>query len=698
MRGFRWVLLGVPVLLALFGPLFVDEGPRGVAFGEVGPLGEDFVGRDVLAQVVLGGQSVVLIALGATAVAYGIGVPWGLGAALARRRWVDEVVMRPLDLLLALPSLLVLLVVAGLGGGGVGVLVVVVAVVMAPEVVRVVRAAALPAATGHVVEAMRQQGEGWWRTAAYVGRTALTTLVADVGVRLTSSVYLVASAAFLGVGLAPDASDWAVMVDRNQVGLAISPWAVVVPALLLVALSVGINLVLDGRVAQARPVRDVPAGETTRVTGLTVTVAGRRLVDDVSFEVAPGRVLALVGESGSGKTTTALALLGEAPGEVEGQVRVGGRVAFVPQHPSTALNPVRRIGPVLDEVARVHGTDPAAALAAVGLPADRAFRRRLPHQLSGGQQQRLVLAHALLTDPALVVADEPTTGQDPHHRGEIADRLRELAARGSAVLLLSHDLDLVRDLADAVLVLDGGRVVGSALPAPQPGPAPRATPTGDPVLRVDGLRVAHRRTPVLDGVTLDLRRDECVAVTGRSGQGKTTLARALAGLHRPEAGEITAHGRVHYVFQDARQSFDDRRPVLDQVARTAVRLRGLPTPRARAEAVSLLGALGVAESTAARRPGALSGGELKRAALVRALLAEPAVLVCDEVTAGLDAASKRLVLDLLGARPAALVLVTHDPDAVAHLADRTLDARDGGLHDHDHAQPREGQAHAQPGL
>ncbi|MCG8918438.1 ATP-binding cassette domain-containing protein [Actinokineospora sp. PR83] len=659
--------------------------------------------------------------------------------------------MRPLDLVLAVPSLLVLVLVAGLSSPGTATLVGVVVVVLVPEVARVVRAAALPAASGPVVEAMRMQGEGWWRTSGgYVGRSVLPTVVADLGVRFTSSVYLVASAAFLGVGVAPDASDWAVMVDRNQGGSYLVPWAVVVPALLIVSLSVGVNLLFDAHStatpraggrrtpravaddpAAAPPVvtptpatspadapptgtppvdnpassgesRQTPAvgsirglqrtddlagsGLAARVRDLRVVVDGRPVVDGVSFELPAGKVLALVGESGSGKTTTALALLGEAPGDVHGDVATAGFVGFVPQHPSTVLNPVRRIGGVLREVVRARkpGTDPGPVvrdvLTRVGLDSAWRFRRRLPHQLSGGQQQRLVLAQTLIGDPAVVIADEPTTGQDSLSRGEVAAQLKGLADRGVGVLLLSHDLDLVDELADDVLTLHAGVPTETRPPEPTPTPAPKPPPTGPTVLSVDGLSVGYRRNRVLDGVSLRLAADECVAITGRSGQGKTTLARAIAGLHRPSAGTITVDGGVQYVFQDARLSFDDRRPVLDQVARTAVRLRGLSTPDARDEAAALLRTLGLDRATAARRPGALSGGELRRAALARALLARPRVLVCDEITAGLDARTRRVVLDHLADLDLALVVVTHDEAAVARLADRTLAVQEGGLH------------------
>jgi peptide/nickel transport system permease protein len=197
-------------------------------------------------QVLHGGRPVVLTALGAGALAYLVALPVGLLAALTHRRWLEELLMRPLDVLISVPSLLLILLVASVFTPGAVGLALLVALVNVPDAARLVRAAATDAAARPVVEALRLQGETWWRTAVvHVGRSILRTLGADAGTRLTGVLYLVATAAFLGVGVAPDAADWAVMVDRNRTGLFVQPWAVVVPALLIVALTTGTNLLFD---------------------------------------------------------------------------------------------------------------------------------------------------------------------------------------------------------------------------------------------------------------------------------------------------------------------------------------------------------------------------------------------------------------------------------------------------------------------
>ncbi|MGX1975931.1 ABC transporter permease subunit [Streptomyces kronopolitis] len=292
MRRRRWacalIVLAVPLLLALLGPLFAGEpGPRGASFTTGGGhgAGTDFVGRDVWRQVLLGGRPVVLAALAATALAYAVALPLGLCGALTHRRWLDELLTRPLDVLLAVPSLLLVLLVAAVVRPGAAGIALLVALVNIPDATRAVRAAAAEAAARPVVEALRMQGESWARTAlGCVGRAALRTLAADAGVRLTGVLYLVATASFLGVGAAPDAADWAVMVDRNRTGMFVQPWAVALPALLIVALTMGTNLLFDaalaGRTPRPAPGRERPPAPEPPPADATSPAPGRNEKDE----------------------------------------------------------------------------------------------------------------------------------------------------------------------------------------------------------------------------------------------------------------------------------------------------------------------------------------------------------------------------------------------------------------------------------
>ncbi|WP_016909236.1 ABC transporter ATP-binding protein [Streptomyces xiaopingdaonensis] len=492
-----------------------------------------------------------------------------------------------------------------------------------------------------------------------------------------------------------------------------------------------------------------------RARELTARAGDAVLVDGVDLDVAAGAVTALVGPSGSGKTTTALALLGESePGvRLAGSVLVaghevvagggdahvlGGTVAYMPQHPAATLNPARRVGAVLTELARLHapedGADRSAArrqarataaraLRRAQLPDDRGTLRRFPHQFSGGQRQRLALAQVLACRPRAVVLDEPGTGLDPATRLAVASELTALADDGIAVLLLSHDHALVRRLAQHVVRLEEGRVTAQGLPGevlpdrrsfavgptlPQPRPVDARPPEARPaVLETQGLTAwlrPGRRDAVLHDVALRLDPAECLGVAGRSGSGKTTLARCVAGLHERRDGRLLLDGRplpllrdrsteqrrrVQYVWQEVRGSFDERRTVLDQVARTAVRLRGLDRDRATEEAAALLARLDVAEETAARPPASLSGGQLQRAALARALLAEPDVLLCDEITSALDEHATGLVTGELARareeRGTAVVWIGHDIPLLGAVADRVVVLEAGRVAEHGEA-------------
>ncbi|ROO87702.1 peptide/nickel transport system permease protein [Actinocorallia herbida] len=243
----RRLLLTIPLFIALAGPwLASDSGAvTGTSYDPGGGwLGTDFAGRDVWQQILLGGRTLVVVAFTATAGAYLFGALWGLTAATARSRLVDEALMRPLDLLLAVPALFLMLLLATLlPASG---LTWIVMLIHLPDVARLVRATALEAAHGPLMDALRMQGESWWRTTVrHVGGSAARVVAADAGTRLTGTLYLVAAASFLGIGVAPDAADWAVMIERNRAGTLLNPWAALAPALMIIMLSVGLNLAFD---------------------------------------------------------------------------------------------------------------------------------------------------------------------------------------------------------------------------------------------------------------------------------------------------------------------------------------------------------------------------------------------------------------------------------------------------------------------
>ncbi|ODU06402.1 MAG: hypothetical protein ABS81_04645 [Pseudonocardia sp. SCN 72-86] len=716
-------ILAVLVLLVVVVGPFVAPWPPGETVGRpftgISPehlLGTDKLGRDVLSRLLHGGWRLLLITTAALACAYTVALPLGLLAGLRRR--ADGWVMRPVDVLVVLPWFLLLAVLATVAGRGAPALLTAGALATLPWVVRLVRTAALDEASAGYVEAAVARAEPWRRIAwREVVPNIAPVVLADAGMRLTATLSVVTVGGYLGLGLPPDVPDWALAVATNQSGITLQPWAVLAPALMIVALVVSVNLLVDARsdgtlATGARRTGTASDTAVVEVRGLTVAGAdGHLLLAEADLTLRAGRGLAVVGASGAGKSTLArgiTATLGPglaATGDVALRRADGapGRVlGWVPQDPALALNPGLRISAQLRDVLRAHHrrADTAAvraALAEVGLPDDRAFSRRYPHALSGGQQQRVLVALALVGGPAVLVLDEPTTGLDPAAVTGVLDLLRGLRARGVGLIVVTHALPLVLDLVDDVAVLDAGRVVsvGPAAPTtlPQVDDAlPRTVrPTTAPLLAVRGLAAGYGRARVVADVDLDVGVGECVGVVGHSGSGKSTLARCLVGLHPPDTGTIALdgsvlarragsrsraqRGAVQFVVQNPARSLNPRHTVGEEL-RAPIRIFGTTD-----EPSELLRRVGLGTELLDRRTDRLSGGQQQRVAIARALAAGPRLLVCDEITASLDPHNRQAVIDLLDRlrdeAGLSILFVSHDMEAVTGLADRIVTVTGG---------------------
>ncbi|MFG3018696.1 dipeptide ABC transporter ATP-binding protein [Streptomyces sp. NPDC048254] len=489
-------------------------------------------------------------------------------------------------------------------------------------------------------------------------------------------------------------------------------------------------------------------GPLLEVAGLEVRFDGRPAVRGIDLALDRGEVLGLVGESGSGKSATALAVLGLLPGNaaVRGSVRLegtellgapereltrirGGRVSMVFQDPLSAFTPVYRIGDQIAEAVRAHqdiSREKAAARAVelldlVGIPEPALRARSFPHEFSGGMRQRAMIAMAMADDPALILADEPTTALDVTIQAQVLDVLRTAQREtGAAVLLVSHDLGVVAGTADRVAVMRDGRVVEqgpvddvfgrprepytrellAAVPRLDATRRPRPG-SGEPVLRVRGLTrtfpvlkgTAFRRRVgtvyAVDGVDLDVRRGETLALVGESGSGKSTTLFELLELGRPEGGSVELFGqepgkldkagikalrrRMQIVFQDPMASLDPRMPVGDIVAEP-LRTQGAGKAVVGRRVRELLAQVGLDPAHAERFPHEFSGGQRQRIGIARALSVEPELLVLDEPVSALDVSVQAGVLDLLQRLKEELGLaylfVSHDLSVVRNIADR----------------------------
>jgi peptide/nickel transport system ATP-binding protein len=461
------------------------------------------------------------------------------------------------------------------------------------------------------------------------------------------------------------------------------------------------------------------------VQGLRIAIAGRTVVDDVSFTVDPGECVAIVGESGAGKSLTARALLGLLPesavvsasrlqiegtdaarlGEPGWRTLRGRTIALVTQDALAALDPLRRIGREVAEPMEIHGLHRddrdgrvLELLTSVSMPDPPRHARSRPHELSGGMRQRALIASALAADPTVLVADEATTALDATVQARILDLLREIADAGTAVVFISHDFAAVRRVADRVLVMRDGVIVeqgtvDEVMHAPRSGytraliaastPDPRASRGVEsvPLLQAQGVSVAFDRPAVVDA-TFTLAAGRTLGVVGESGSGKTTLVRMLVGVQHPDAGELVwaSPQRVQFVHQNPLGAFDPRWTIARSL-REALQAAGVPRAERPGRVTGLLAEVGLEPELAGRRARELSGGQRQRAAIARALAADPQVLVLDEPVSALDPTVRGQVLALLDRlqreHELTMVFVSHDLAVIAAVCDDVLVMQDG---------------------
>ncbi|AMB58425.1 dipeptide ABC transporter ATP-binding protein [Microterricola viridarii] len=484
--------------------------------------------------------------------------------------------------------------------------------------------------------------------------------------------------------------------------------------------------------------------ELLDIAGLSVRFGAETVVHGVDLVLRPGECVAIVGESGSGKSVTARALLGLAGARAEVNAErlvVAGRerrsaterewrgirgkeVGLVLQDALVSLDPLRPIGREIGDSIRLHERVGAAAvqtrvralLERVAMPDPDAAMRRRSGELSGGLRQRALIAAALALNPPVVIADEPTTALDVSVQARILELLAEIKEQGTAILLISHDLAVVGQLADRILVMRAGRVIeqGSTaevlgtpregytkrLIASVPGRTQRLLAAEAPVLperpallEAVGLSRAFTSAggPVqaLDGVSLTLRAGETLGLVGESGSGKSTLARILLGLETPDAGTVRLDGepwaplpergrrarrhRIGAIYQDSLGSFDPRWSVGRVLADAS---RGTSVEE-------LLDLVDLAPELAGRHPLTLSGGQRQRVSIARALAAEPEILICDEPVSALDVTVQAQILELLAdlrrEKGLSMVFISHDLGVIRQLSDRVAVMKDGRI-------------------
>jgi len=478
-------------------------------------------------------------------------------------------------------------------------------------------------------------------------------------------------------------------------------------------------------------------------------------VDGVSLTVDRGEIVCLVGESGSGKSVIAHAVMGLLPkglAAIRGDISLTGehllaadearlrdlrctRMSMIFQEPMTALNPVMRCGDQIDEVLATHTDLPARArrekvldiVRAVQLADPERMIASYPHQLSGGQRQRIMIAMALVLEPALLIADEPTTALDVTTQAQILALIRELQrAHGTGVLFITHDFGVVAEIADRVAVLRGGELVEVGhtrellsepkhdytrmliAAVPSLVPKHRDVVTAPVVLATSDMsktyaqrgwfgRPRHAVAAATD-VTLSIRQGETLGIVGESGSGKSTVARCIARLVEPSSGRIVIgdtdfaaisraqlhalRRRVQIVFQDPYRSLNPRRTVGQAIIEGPMNY-GVPAEDALNRARTLMDLVRLEPQSLDRFPHQFSGGQRQRICIARALAMEPSLLIADEAVSALDVSVQAQVLALLDEirqrLNLAMLFITHDLRVAAQVCDRVAVMSNGRI-------------------
>ena len=505
-----------------------------------------------------------------------------------------------------------------------------------------------------------------------------------------------------------------------------------------------------------------PGSPLLQIEGLSIPIPGGGdrafAVQDIHLTLYAGEILCVVGESGSGKSMSANAVMGLLPSYMQpsaGRILFQGQdllrlpetalrklrgsaIGMIFQEPLSALNPVMRVGDQIAEVLEVHGVRDTAQVAKrvreliafVGLPDPDVIRHSYPFRLSGGQRQRVMIAMALALEPAVLIADEPTTALDVTTQAQILALIQSIqrskragndgSAGGMGVMFITHDFGVVAEIADRVAVMEKGVLVevGTAaqvLNAPQHpytqrliAAVPRRRSTlretvadSVPVLDVRNLKKTYatgggwfgtkRVVQAVDDVSFTVRRGETLGIVGESGSGKSTIGKCLLKLVAVDGGQMLFNGidiaslsahafrplrkDIQMIFQDPFASLNPRQTVGRIVSDGPV-ASGKTRAQAEARARELLTLVGLEDSSFDRYPNEFSGGQRQRIGIARALALDPQVLVADESVSALDVSVQAQVLALLHRLQQqlqiALVFITHDLRVAAQVCDTVL--------------------------
>lgn len=479
-------------------------------------------------------------------------------------------------------------------------------------------------------------------------------------------------------------------------------------------------------------------------------------VEAINFELYSKEILCIVGESGSGKSMSSNAIMGLLPPHVQvskGSIKLegtellalsstqmqsirGSRIGMIFQEPMTALNPVMKVGEQLEEVFIAHGSYSRSQrreriiemLKDVGLPDPEIIGESYPFALSGGQRQRVMIAMALALEPAVLIADEPTTALDVTTQAQILKLIKDLQdEHGMGVIFITHDFGVVAEIADRVIVMQDGKMVEQGL-AEQVLNSPQHPYTQQLIAAVPKLNAKQQNQQQLEAVisvrnlcktyksqasfwrkagrtvyasrnvSFDIHKGETLGLVGESGSGKSTVGRSIVRLHDSDSGEIIFNGcnilsltnkqmfpirsNIQMIFQDPYASLNPRRRIGDILAEGPI-IHGSSKKAAWKKAAALLDRVGLDFSVLKRYPHEFSGGQRQRIGIARSLAMDPKLLIADEAVSALDVSVQAQVLELLDEikkeMELAMLFVTHDLRIAARICDKVAVMKQGEI-------------------
>ena len=483
----------------------------------------------------------------------------------------------------------------------------------------------------------------------------------------------------------------------------------------------------------------------------------KKIVSDFNLTLHPGRKLGIVGESGSGKTLSMLALTRLLPSQIEvtgGSIFFnkknlntmekkefhrefsGKKISMIFQEPMTALNPVYTIGKQLRQAFLIHNKGISKKLSeerarsmldAVKLNRIEERMRQYPHQLSGGQRQRVLIALALINEPEILIADEPTTALDVTVQKEILELINELCLNFKmSLIFISHDLGVISKVSDEIIVMKDGKIIEEGI-TKKILKSPKKDYTlgllkclwklekGNPSLHTDKkvsfIEVKNikkeyqlpnrpfskrKKLSAVEDVSFSVFKGESVAIVGESGSGKTTIAKIINGLEYPDSGEILINNcpinkidlferarLIQPIFQDPYSTLNPNHTIGYVISRPLIIQKRFSSKEIYQNAIKMLKLVELPDTFFYRFPNQLSGGQRQRVSIARALILEPQLLICDEPTSALDVTIQDQILDLLENLKKKLsitiIIISHDISVVKYLSKRILVIKDGKI-------------------